>query len=96
MKDISTYHLISELLAEGNGNIYPDLEPFDLQEIFVELSKRAKINIDSKESALDWCMGHGDISDEERDLIKTSARIYEIEKKAMGQLDDDPDDGVEA
>ena len=86
MKDISTYHLVYELLSEGKGELYPSLEPFDIREIFAELSNRSKTKIVSKEVALDWSVEHGDVSDEERNLIKTMARIYRIEKKAMKKL----------
>lgn len=86
MKSISTYHLINGLLADGKANLYPELEPFDVQKIFDELSERAKKKIQSREDALNWCIEDDSVSENEKNLIKTSMRIYKTEKKAADKL----------
>ena len=85
---LSTYHLMFELLHDGKGHLYPNLEPFDVKSICDELQKRTGQNLGSDtESWVEWFLASTDAATpDERATIATVQRIRKIEEESLKKL----------
>lgn len=75
LKEITTYHLIIELIYKGKAEIIPEiesLEPFDTNEIKATLQSRTQKDFgDDVDKWIDWFMESKDSStDIERETIR--------------------------
>ena len=75
LKDITTYHLIIELIYKGKAEIIPEvesLEPFEINEIKAILQSRAQKDFgDNINQWVDWFIESKDEStDAERETIR--------------------------
>lgn len=86
MKSLTNYHLAYELLSDGKGGLYVDLEPMEINQIFGELSRRACIEFLTSEDAITWCVENGGLVADEKESIKTMMRIKNIESRAMRRI----------
>lgn len=73
--EITTYHLMIELIYEGRAEIIPELEilePFDIKEIRATLQSRAQKNFGTDlDKWIDWFMGsEGIATDSERETFR--------------------------
>ena len=85
LKTLSNYDLVYELLQDGKGEVYPDIEPIDTNKIIEILEKRSMETFgNDKRKVIDWFMhSDGVASDEEKNNLRTVLKIINIEKKAM-------------
>jgi hypothetical protein len=88
MKRLSTYHLVYELLSDGNGQLYPDLEPMELQEIMKEIGSRHNVSFSDISEYANWFIESSEFSDTEKSSVATMLRIIKIEGKALDNLNE--------
>lgn len=93
LKDLSNYDLLYELLQEGKGEVYPDLEPINTRQIIKILEERASKEFGNNiNTILNWFMSSDDVAtQEEKNNIKTILKIKNIEKKALEKIKGDVD-----
>ncbi len=86
------YEIIYELIYEGIGEIYPDIEPIKTCELIDELNKRVDpVNggrgRKSKSGWIAWFISSRSLATEkERTSIKNIVKIKSIEIEAMRRL----------
>ncbi len=87
-ESLTNYHLLFELLHEGKGNIHPDIEPIDTEQIIKIIEKRADKTFGTNiNGIIDWFMSsEGVSSDKERTGIATVIRIKNIEKRSLSKI----------
>ena len=88
LKTLSDYDLVYELLHGGKGEIYPDIEPIDLSQIYKILQERTGLSFNNDvENVINWFMfTDGVATDEQKSNLKIILRIISIEKKALEKI----------
>lgn len=88
VQTISTYHLIYELLEDGEGNLYPEMEPIARESIVSALQRRHACNWGSTvELWVEWFVASPDAgTEEERQSIAAVAQIKKIEKEGLRRI----------
>jgi hypothetical protein len=91
LRTLSTYHLIYELLHDGKGNLYPEIEPISPRSIFDVLWHRHGRQIgDNVKSCVEWFLHTPKAgSQNERGTIATVARIRNIEEESVRKIESD-------
>ncbi len=87
-ESMSNYHLLFELLHDGKGDIFPDLEPIDTKQIIRILEKRSNKSFGADVNRIvNWFMlAEGAATDEDKENIRTVLKIMNIEKKALDKI----------
>jgi hypothetical protein len=88
LKSLSNYDLVYELLQGGKGEIYPDLEPIDINQLYQILQERTGLSFGNDiKKVLDWFMfTDGVATDEHKNNLEIILRIINIEKKAIEKI----------
>ncbi len=94
VQTISTYHLIYELLEDGEGKLYPEMEPIDLESIVSALRRRHSCNWGSSVDLwVEWFLASPDAgTEDERRSIAAVAQIKKIEKESLRRLKAEDED----
>jgi hypothetical protein len=93
IQTISTCHLIFELLHDGEGNLYPEIEPIGTEVIVGVLRSRHGDLGNDPESWAKWFLGSpNEGTPDERVGIATALRIRRIEKDALRRIDGEDQD----
>ena len=88
ISELSTYHLLVELLYCGKGGIHPQLEPINTNTLLAELRTRAGKDLgDEPRTWIAWfLLSTTEGSSEEKGSIQTIQKIVNIERKNLGKL----------
>jgi hypothetical protein len=86
MENLSTYHLIYELLSDGKGKLYPEFEPIDKDHIMQVLISRYSIKFSKCQEVAEWFIDSVEFPASERASIETMLRIKKAEWKALKEL----------
>lgn len=88
LRTVPTFHLIYELLANGEGELYADMEPMALSDIAAELRRRSGKRFDLDVDAwVNWFLSEESEADlREKNSITMCKRIYDLEKKSLGRI----------
>lgn len=84
----SNYHLIYELLHDGQGGIYPDIEPIDLNDILSLLTQRAGNDFGKDVNQwVNWFLTTDGVGTEkEKASVVTVKKIRDIEGESLSRL----------
>ena len=89
LRAVSTYHLIFELLHDGKGNLYSDIEPINPKSILDELRDRLGQDLGSKvEPWVEWFLASTEAGNpDELGTIATVLRIRKIENESLRRIE---------
>jgi hypothetical protein len=89
LRSLSNYDLVYELLHDGNGEIYPNLEPIDPEQLYSILQERSGCSFDNDlKKVLNWFMfTDGTATDEEKKNLKIILKIINVGKKALEKIE---------
>jgi hypothetical protein len=88
LKSLTNYHLIFELLHDGKGDLFPDIEPIDTKNIIRILEERSNksFGADVKKIIKWFMLAEGVATDEDKENMRTIIKIMDIEKKALNKI----------
>jgi hypothetical protein len=88
LQSLSNYHLIYELLHDGQGGIYPDIEPIDVNELLSVLTQRAGNDIGKDINQwVNWFLTTENVGTEkEKASIVAVKKIRGIEGESLSLL----------
>ena len=91
LKSLTNYHLIFELLHDGKGDLFPDIEPIDTNDIIKILEERSNksFGADVKKIVKWFMLAEGVATDEDKENMRTIKKIMDIEKKALSKIKKD-------
>jgi hypothetical protein len=88
--EISNYHLLYELLKEGRGELYPELEPLSQESIAAVL--RARTGKDFGRDAdrwIEWFLAGQMLSDQDKTNLERIRKLADMERKYVPQIEKD-------
>lgn len=88
LQSLSNYHLIYELLHDGQGGIHPDIEPIDVNELLSVLRQRAGNDLEKDTNQwVKWFLSTDSVgTDKEKASILTVKKIRDIEVESLSRL----------
>jgi hypothetical protein len=82
LEEISDYHLLYELLKDGRGDLYAELEPIEVRHIMDVLRTRTGKDFGSDASAwVDWFLESGRLSAQDRTNLDRIKKLVDMERK---------------
>jgi hypothetical protein len=88
--EISTYHLLFEMLKEGRGDLYPQLEPIPLDVIAAALAARTGKNFGTDaERWITWFLKGKILSENDRANLSRIKKLVDMERKYIPRIEKD-------